>query len=227
MMKPAAALMLAALSACLLAEEPTRTATPAPRLSGGFGKPRATAAPTPAADSGGQSFSDVVQAAHTARDGPAPEKGGLTIDNKSLVKSSEKGRVTTSKLGPSAAKPGAAPTPARTPAATTSPSAPASETSAAPATEAQWKEIAANARKRVTDDKARVAELEAATKKLENDFYAWDDGQYRDRVIKPAWDHSRSELDTAKQELAAAEADLTDLPERARKAGALPGWIRE
>jgi hypothetical protein len=87
--------------------------------------------------------------------------------------------------------------------------------------------MAANARKRVADDKARVEELSAATKKLENDFYAWDDGQYRDRVIKPAWDRSRSDLETAKQELAEAEKDLADLPEKARKAGALPGWIRE
>ena len=66
------------------------------------------------------------------------------------------------------------------------------------------------------------------TKKLENDFYAWDDGQYRDRVIKPAWDRTpRASSTDAKHELAAAEKDLADLPERARRAGALPGWIRE
>ena len=53
----------------------------------------------------------------------------------------------------------------------------------------------------------------------------WDDGQYRDRVIKPAWDHSRGDLETAKQELEVAEKDLADLPEKARRAGALPGWI--
>ena len=228
MRRTAGALVLAALSAALLAEEPARTATPAPRLSGGFGRPRATAAPTPAAESGGgQTLSDVVQAAHTARDGPAPEKGGLTIDNKSLVKSSEKGRLTTSRMAPTAAHPMPTPAPAVTPVARTSASASSPEGAAAPATEAQWREIATRARQRVVDDKARVSELEAATKKLENDFYAWDDGQYRDRVIKPAWDRSRGDLDTAKQELAAAEADLADLPERARKAGALPGWIRE
>ncbi len=79
----------------------------------------------------------------------------------------------------------------------------------------------------MADDKARVAELEAATRKLENDFYAWDDGQYRDRVIKPAWDHAKSELTDAKNELVAAEKDLADLPEKARQAGAMPGWIRE
>ncbi len=227
-MRVAIALVVAALSTTLLAEEPARTATPAPRLSGGFGRPRATPAATPAVDSGGgQNLSDVVQAAHTARDGPAPEKGGVTIDNKSLVRSSEKGRLTTSRLAPTPVKAVAVRTPVPTPAAAASASGPVSDGTAAPTTEAQWKEIAARARQRVVEDKSRVAELQAATKKLENDFYAWDDGQYRDRVIKPAWDRSRGDLDAAKQELAAAEADLADLPERARKAGALPGWIRE
>ena len=73
----------------------------------------------------------------------------------------------------------------------------------------------------------RVEELTAAVKKLENDFYAWDDGQYRDRVIKPSWDKTRDQLEDAKRELEAAEKDLSDLPEKARRAGAAPGWIRE
>ncbi|HTY41352.1 MAG TPA: hypothetical protein VMH79_05715 [Thermoanaerobaculia bacterium] len=169
-------------------------------------------------------MSDVVSAAHGSKAGTPPEKSSLTIDNKSLVKNPQKGRVTTGKAQPTPARPG--PTqPSAPPAAAASPAAaPAAPPSGG---EAEWKEIAAKARKRVADDKTRVGELEAATKKLENDFYAWDDGQYRDRVIKPAWDRSRSDLETAKQELAEAEKDLADLPEKARKAGALPGWIRE
>ena len=75
--------------------------------------------------------------------------------------------------------------------------------------------------------RARIADLTATSRKLENDFYAWDDGQYRDRVIKPAWDRAKADLEQAKVELEAAEKQLADLPERARKAGALPGWIRE
>ncbi len=203
-------------------QAPARTPTPAPRLSGGFGRPRNTPAPTPAAE-GAAPASDVVSAARSSA--TTPEKSSLTIDNRSLVKNPSKGRVSTSKVIPAPARPtptaaaAAAPTPAAT--------AAAGEAAASPGTEAQWKEIAARARKRVADDKARVAELEASTKKLENDFYAWDDGQYRDRVIKPAWDRSRTDLETAKQELADAEKDLADLPEKARKAGALPGWIRE
>lgn len=205
----------------LSAQEATRTPTPAPRLSGGFGRPRATPVPKSPYD-GGQGYSDVVHAAHETRDGAAAEAGTMTINNRSLVKDTSKGKVSSSRSAHPAVKP--APTPL--------PTTPVSPAAAPPdpATgggEAQWKQTAAKARKRVADDKARVAELEAATKKLENDFYAWDDGQYRDRVIKPAWDHAKSELTDAKSELAEAEKDLADLPEKARQAGAMPGWIRE
>ena len=221
-----ASLVGLALATVLTAETPTRTPTPAPRLSGGFGRPRSTAVPTPP-QPGGQSLADVVQAAHGPKEVAPPDKGSLTINNRSLVKSADQGRVSTSKSVPTArpaALPAVAvPTPATAPVA----KAAVAESGGAAPTEAEWKEIAAKARKRVSDDKAHVEELTATSKKLENDFYAWDDGQYRDRVIKPAWDRSREELENAKQELAAAEADLTDLPEKARKAGALPGWIRE
>jgi len=217
-----------AIASVLAAETPTRTPTPAPRLSGGFGRPRSTPAATPS-EPGGQSLSDVVQAAHGPKEVAPPDKGSLTINNRSLVKSADKGRVSTSKAVPAAHPPAPVLATAPTAAPTAAPKVvPAGEGGGeATPTEAEWKAIAAKARKRVADDRAHVTELQAATKKLENDFYAWDDGQYRDRVIKPAWDHSREELENAKQELAGAETDLADLPEKARKAGALPGWIRE
>jgi len=169
-------------------------------------------------------MSDVVSAAHGTKAALPAEKSSLTIDNKSLVKNPQKGRVTTGRAQPTPARPNPAPAPAQAAATVAPAAAPAAHAGNG---EAEWKEIAARARKRVTDDKARVAELEATTKKLENDFYAWDDGQYRDRVIKPSWDRSRTDLETARQELAEAEKDLADLPEKARKAGAQPGWIRE
>jgi len=217
-----------AVAAALAAQAPARTATPAPRLSGGFGRPRTTAVPTPGAEAGGQALSDVVHAAQETREGAAPEKGGVTINNRSLVKGSDKGRVSTSKSVPNPPHPGPSPAPTAAPPTTVAGTASgAPEASPTGGTEAEWKAIAAKDRKDVADAKARVAELDATAKKLENDFYAWDDGQYRDRVIKPAWDHARSDLETAKQQLAEAEKTLADLPERARQAGALPGWIRE
>jgi exonuclease VII small subunit len=83
------------------------------------------------------------------------------------------------------------------------------------------------AKTRVADLEERVRRLEQEAKKLENDFYSWDDGNYRDGVIKPAWDKKREELETAKKDLGDAQKELADLPEKARKAGALPGWLRE
>jgi hypothetical protein len=212
------------------ATHPTPTPTPRPRLSGGFGRPRATVTPSDPA-SGGQTLADVVRAAH---EGPADkaaagERGPVVIDNRSLVTDPNKGRVSTSRIVRTAtpAKPAAKAPDAPSGAAPTAGAAAAAAAGDAPPTEAEWHGIATAARQRVADAKGKVVELEATTRKLENDFYAWDDGQYRDRVIKPAWDRSRQQLDDAKSELAAAEKDLADLPERARKAGALPGWIRE
>lgn len=215
------------------APDPTPTPTPRPKLSGGFGRPRATPVATAAASGveGGQSLADVVRAAQGSREttagAGAPEKSGITIDNKTLVKDTAKGRITTSSVA-APKPPGPAPTAAPHAAAAgaangSAPDAPAASSSG----EAEWRETARKERKQVEDAKTRVAELNATSKKLENDFYAWDDGQYRDRVIKPAWDRARQELEQAKLDLEAAEKQLADLPERARKAGAMPGWIRE
>lgn len=222
------ALGLVAAAAATAQPVATRTPSPAPRLSGGFGRPRAT--PPSDGSSGGQSFTDVVRAARDARhpeSKPAQEKSSLTIDNRSLVTNPNKGRISSSKTTPAKEKPSTAATPA--PAGTSpAPNAAKQEESTPDQnSEAQWRAAAGALRKRVGDARAKVSELEASVKKLETDFYAWDDGQYRDRVIKPAWDRTRSQLEDTRQELAAAEKDLADLPEKARVAGAMPGWVRE
>jgi hypothetical protein len=207
------------------------TPTPRPRLTGGFGRPRDTTPPAPP-EGGGQSLSDVVRAAREARERKAPPpEGGLTITNRSLVTDPEKGRLSVGRPQPTphGTEPAPAPSGDAAPAGQSASGASAgSDLVPSPAdAEAQWREKSRAARKRVADAKARVGELEAAAKKLENDFYAWDDGQYRDRVIKPAWDHARERLEDAKAELAEAEKELAGLPEKARRAGALPGWLRE
>jgi hypothetical protein len=209
------------LAAAWAAAAPTATPTPAaPRLSGGFGKPKNT--PSASAAQGGQSLQDVVRAASQTRESREIPKPAVAITNETLVTDPKRGRLTTWQGVP------AVPTsaPAATPGAPAATSAPAP--AATPVSEEQvWRERARNARQRVDESKERAARLEAESKKLENDFYAWDDGQYRDNVIKPAWDKKREELETARRDLDAAERDLADLPEQARKAGALPGWIRE
>ena len=98
---------------------------------------------------------------------------------------------------------------------------------AAPAeSEASWRERARLARHRVEELRDRIQQAELEVRKLEGDFYSWDDGQYRDGVIKPAWDRKRDELETARRELVTAERELALLPEQARKAGVPQGWVR-
>lgn len=221
----AAMLCLAAVPLRAASPTPSPTPTPRPRLGGGFG--RAVTTPAPAGDSGGQSLADVVRA--TKGKDPGQKKQGVTIDNSTLVTDPTKGRVTTSQAPagrtapPPAAPAGKGAPVTAAPAPTPTPSASANSA----AEEQKWREATRVARKRVEDARQRVEELDASAHKLENDFYAWDDGQYRDRVIKPAWDKTKVDLEAARKEQADAEKNLADLPERARKAGALPGWLRE
>jgi hypothetical protein len=191
--------VLLAVGLSALAASPRPTPTPEPRLTGGFGK-------APATETSSKR---------------AAEKKKLKITNQSLVTEPDKGRISTSEVVPP-------PTPTPRPRRVRSTPA-ASEESAEPpeGSEAYWREEARRARERVTAIREEIARLEVEAKKLESDFYSWDDGAYRDRVIKPAWDKAREELATARKDLPEAEKELADLPDRARKAGALPGWIRE
>lgn len=185
-----------------LAAPPEPTPTPAPKLTGGFGK-----APVAPRSAGRE----------TSRSGP------LRITNDSLVTDTARGKVSTSQRPP-AATPDSPKT--AVPAA-----APAASPSVAPADasqgEAYWRDEARRLRERVTELREAITRLEADTQRLEADYYAWDDGAYRDRVIKPSWDKAREELATSRLALPVAEKELAELPDRARRAGALPGWLRE
>ena len=208
------------------AGSPTPTPTPAARarLSGGFGR-----APSAPRDGEPRSLADAVRAARRRKE--QKEQKAVAITNESLVKDPKQGHVSTSRIQP------AAPPPAAPPAAragrgegaavpVTPAGAPAAGASAA-GEEAAWRERARSLQRRADEFKTQITRLEAETKQLEGDFYRWDDGQYRDRVIKPAWDKKREELETARIQGKQADADLADLPEKARRAGVPPGWLRE
>jgi hypothetical protein len=192
---------LAVAAAAILfavAATPKPTATPAPRLTGGFGK-------TPAPGSASRRTT---------------EQKKVRITNETLVTEADKGKLTTSDVRP-------APTPTGK-AGENRPTAVEPEpTEPEGGGEAYWRGEARRLRERVAAIREEISRLENDTKKLESDFYSWDDGAYRDRVIKPAWDKAREELATARKELPVAERELAELPDRARKAGALPGWLRE
>ena len=194
---------LFSVTALLAAAETQPTPTPEPRLTGGFGK----ASP----------------AGTTAR--KRVEKKSVRITNESLITDPQKGKLTTSQR---AVTPAAAVTVARTPGART-PTAAASTAGQPPPEggEEYWRREAGRARDRVTELRETIVRLENDTRKMEADFYSWDDGAYRDHVIKPAWDKAREDLATARRQLPLAERALDELPDRARREGALPGWLRE
>lgn len=211
----------------LAATTPTLTPTPTPKerkLSGGFGRggPDAVVtAPSEVTPAPGQSLADAVRAASETKK-KKESKGKIAITNENLVTDPKKGKLTT-----------AAPrnVPVATPAATAKIEAPRADgeppAQSSSEAEAYWRERMHSAKSRVEELEERVRRSEQEAHKLENDFYSWDDGNYRDGVIKPAWDKKREELETARRELVDAQKELADLPEKARKAGALPGWLRD
>lgn len=74
--------------------------------------------------------------------------------------------------------------------------------------------------------KGEIADLDREIPELQSKFYRWDDPAYRDGVIKPKLDKAMERRDTAREELAAAEAELPKILDAARRDGAQPGWFR-
>jgi outer membrane murein-binding lipoprotein Lpp len=93
-------------------------------------------------------------------------------------------------------------------------------------TESEWRKRSADLKARQAQAEANVKKLDAEVHRLENDFYAWSDGNYRDRVIKPALDQARADLDKAKRDAEDAKTKFDNLEDEARKSGAPPGWLR-
>lgn len=170
----------------------------------------------------GQALSDVVDAARAAR------------EQKQEAKEQGKPRppvISNADLKAKSAAPanGKAQQPAQAPAS--APAAPPAVSAFHPTDleghdEAYWRDKAKAARDRADRAREEVAAADAEAKKQENDFYSWDDGQYRDSIIKPAWDRAKEALANAQKELSDAEEALKNLEDDARKAGAMPGWIR-
>jgi hypothetical protein len=214
------AALLLLLESLPLPASPKPTPTPIPpsrKLTGGFGRgapPDAVVTPD-AGQLPGQSLADAVRASEKAKKRKG-SKPGVAITNETLVTDPTKGKLTTASPRPTSPPPTPAPEEPRP--------TPAGEDSSG---EAYWRERMHSARTRVEELTERVRHFEQEAKKLENDFYSWDDGQYRDGVIKPAWDKKREELETARRDLEQAQKELSELPEKARRAGALPGWLRE
>ena len=208
------------------APAPTATPTPKPKLSGGFGR-------TPVRRDGGRR---PVLRRRRARGGRGSRAQGPETrrdHERNPRQGSQEGKAQhLEDAGLSHARPGVGPRGDDRRLAPQCPAAAAGTPAPAPAalprrTRPSGKSGHTGPQTRGRSSSPETASLEPETKQLENDFYRWDDGQYRDRVIKPAWDKPRARSSDGSAQLVQAEKDLADLPEKARVAGAMPGWMRE
>jgi hypothetical protein len=107
---------------------------------------------------------------------------------------------------------------------------PAPETGAATATlrdERYWRDGARERRLRLRRAVDEVAGLEQEVEGQRTRFYAEDDPYIRDTRIKPAWDRAVERLRQAREDVVASRRELDQFLDGGRKAGALPGWLRE
>jgi hypothetical protein len=72
-----------------------------------------------------------------------------------------------------------------------------------------------------------VTGLESDVGALRQRFYAEDDPAYRDRQIKPAWDRALEALNGARRYSSDFRDRIELFLDEGRRAGALPGWLRE
>lgn len=72
-----------------------------------------------------------------------------------------------------------------------------------------------------------IERLEREAGELRRRFYAEDDPYVRDGRIKPAWDRTLDRLSEARREADLRRAEIAAATEEGRRAGALPGWLRE
>jgi hypothetical protein len=93
--------------------------------------------------------------------------------------------------------------------------------------EARWRKRGLEIRQRWHDADSDIGRLEEESARLRRQFYSTDDPYVRDNQVKPEWDRVLAELDRARRDLASAPAELEAYLEEGRRAGALPGWLRE
>jgi DNA repair exonuclease SbcCD ATPase subunit len=87
--------------------------------------------------------------------------------------------------------------------------------------------VARDRREGLARAEARVSELEARITALRNDLSPVDLGNpNREQTRQAAIDQAQRELEAAQAALVAARKAVEDLEDDARRAGALPGWVR-
>lgn len=162
-------------------------------------------------DSEADSRPSLVEASKREKERKA--KGGKSvavITDETLPKLAKKGQLTFADLSKS--KPG---------------EKPADEGAASIEQEPYWRGRARAIRQRWRDAVDEGTDLERQAAEFRRKFYAESDPFRRDGEIKPSWDRTLDRLRLAKERADAAKKELGEFLEEGRRAGALPGWLRE
>lgn len=93
--------------------------------------------------------------------------------------------------------------------------------------EQYWRSRALDIRTRLRQATDRTEELELSATGWRRRFYAEEDPYFRDSKIKPEWDRVLAQLEETRDEVGTTRKELEDFLEEGRRAGALPGWLRE
>ncbi len=91
--------------------------------------------------------------------------------------------------------------------------------------EKYWRGLKIEIEERMAQASKKVENLKEEINSLYREFYSMDDPARRDQIQVKIVESTRK-LEEAEQELEKAKRELEEFRERARKEGALPGWIR-
>jgi DNA repair exonuclease SbcCD ATPase subunit len=94
-------------------------------------------------------------------------------------------------------------------------------------TEQYWRERKQETDQRVEEAQSKVQQLQNEINNLTTAFYAESDGVAQRPLIESERIERIKELEQAKQDLENARTEAANLEDEARKAGALPGWVRD
>ncbi|HKH46126.1 MAG TPA: hypothetical protein VKM72_15805 [Thermoanaerobaculia bacterium] len=93
--------------------------------------------------------------------------------------------------------------------------------------EQYWRSRALDIRTRLRQAADRTEDLELSAAGWRRRFYAEEDPYVRDGKIKPEWDRVLAQLEENRTAVEATRKELNDFLDEGRRAGALPGWLRE
>jgi hypothetical protein len=179
-----------------------------------------TAVPAVVVDSGteeGGPPPSLIEASKAEKERRASSaKAGTVINDKTLPRYASKGQITV--MAPlKDKKKGAAGK-----AVASAPAAPADVRD-----EAYWRGRGLEIRQRWRQSADEVKALEQKSTELRQKFYMENDLFVRDNRIKPDWDRVLDRLRQARLDTEGARQELGDFLEEGRRAGVLPGWLRD